>query len=291
MELSLASYQIPWYLALGGVFVFLVAQRAFFTTLSYGLRASPLGQKRVIYHVEPSPKQIKTERKQYIWTLLADPIFLTSLFFLPFWKEKFSFTASSSLVMFLFHFVAFELLFYLLHRSLHSKSLYKYHRAHHIAHVTTPISAGSFHFVERVSLNVLFYAPMVIWGLMMGELPLFGVFICLFVNDFFNITLGHSNVDPYPKHFSDSLLFYFIHSPTSHAIHHSRIHGNYGLNTPWFDHLFGTAFLDSASMMKRVQQGQGFHRLDETCNGETISDWKDVKKPTTGINIPEKLSS
>src|SRR5690606_7086518 len=87
----------------------------------------------------------------------------------------------------------YEVHFYLCHRLLHTKFLYKkVHLEHHRSYVSTPFSAFSFHWFEAVLLSSVMILAMFVYTFHVIVLILFPVVSLLFNN------FGHMNYDLFP---------------------------------------------------------------------------------------------
>ncbi len=121
--------------------------------------------------------------------------------------------------------------FYICHRLLHVKWLFKHvHYTHHEAHVPTPWSAYSFHWFEATLLSTVMISAMLIHSFCYVSL-LFLPMISLILN-----VLGHWDYDLYPQK-SHDFLFRFSYR---HSLHHRRVKGNYGFFLPFLDNIFNT---------------------------------------------------
>jgi lathosterol oxidase len=121
-----------------------------------------------------------------------------------------------------------EVHFFVCHRLLHTRWLYRHvHRVHHESVTPTPFSTYSFHWFESALLGSVMITAMIwhtfsIWPLMV--LPL----ISLLFN-----TIGHANYNVFAGTRRRS-------ASVEHASHHRRVSGNYGFYLPVLDRLFGT---------------------------------------------------
>lgn len=125
-----------------------------------------------------------------------------------------------------------EIHFYMCHRLLHTKWLYKHvHYLHHKSVTPTSYSTYSFHYIEALLLGsvmttaLMFYSFSVVSLLM---LPLISIVLNM---------LGHYNFDFFPGRPLRSLLSF----TRRHSYHHSKNKGNYGFFLPYFDLLFSTS--------------------------------------------------
>jgi sterol desaturase/sphingolipid hydroxylase (fatty acid hydroxylase superfamily) len=125
-------------------------------------------------------------------------------------------------------FVWNELHFFLCHRLLHTRWLYRHvHRIHHESVTPTPFSTFSFHWFEAVLLGSVMITAMAwhtfsIWALLF--LPVMSLL--------FN-TIGHGNYNI----FAGTRL---RSASAEHARHHRLVAGNYGFYFPVLDRVFGT---------------------------------------------------
>ena len=117
-----------------------------------------------------------------------------------------------------------ELHFFLCHRLLHWKPLYKtVHIEHHRTITVTPLACWRFHFLEALLLGsvmplIMLVHDFSVWSLLM--LPILSLF--------WNV-VGHSNL------VSASGNGWLSHASRRHALHHTRFHGNYGFSVVWLD--------------------------------------------------------
>ncbi|BBH20598.1 desaturase [Paenibacillus baekrokdamisoli] len=131
-----------------------------------------------------------------------------------------------------------EIHFYISHRLLHTRWLFKHvHYKHHLSTIPTAYSTFSFHYVEALLLGsvlttaLLFYSFSV---LSLLTLPLMSLIL--------NV-LGHCNLDFFPGRSAQSLLSF----TPRHSDHHVRNNGNYGFFLPYFDQMFATSIKEQKS--------------------------------------------
>lgn len=142
-----------------------------------------------------------------------------------------------------------EIWHYVSHRAFHLKSLHWIHAEHHKSRLSTPFTALSFSFAEKLIFDLGIIGILLLVDVMF-PLNFFGVgawFISyLVVNSF-----GHANYEFSSKTFR-SLTGRYTTSAVYHSLHHSRYTGNYGLATRFLDKWFGTEWPDSEAVIERV---------------------------------------
>lgn len=125
-----------------------------------------------------------------------------------------------------------EVHFYVIHRLLHTRKLYRHvHRIHHESVIPTPFSTYSFHWIEAVLLGSVMILAMLVHDFSPWSL------ISLPVSSLFFNTIGHSNYNVFaskPNAYSASL---------EHSLHHKRVSGNYGFYLPFLDQIARTTLL------------------------------------------------
>lgn len=134
-------------------------------------------------------------------------------------------------VMFFMH----DLYFYVCHRIMHNKAIFKYvHLVHHHSTNPSPWAAYAFHPLEsfvEVGITIIFYFTLPIH---ITHLLFFFLFSIIY-----NI-YGHLGYELYPKGFHKTWMGKWINTSTNHNQHHQYFKGNYGLYTLIWDRLFGT---------------------------------------------------
>jgi sterol desaturase/sphingolipid hydroxylase (fatty acid hydroxylase superfamily) len=125
--------------------------------------------------------------------------------------------------------------FYWTHRLMHHRRLFPiFHRVHHLSHNPSPWAAYAFHPAEGlVQAGIL---PLT--AILIPIHPLaFAIFMMWQLTD--NI-LGHTGYEFYPRWLMKTPLKFFLNPPTHHAMHHEKMHGNYGIYFNFWDRLMGT---------------------------------------------------
>jgi sterol desaturase/sphingolipid hydroxylase (fatty acid hydroxylase superfamily) len=129
-----------------------------------------------------------------------------------------------------------DLYYYLWHRLLHHKSIFKYiHSWHHRAADPSPFSSFALHPLEAAILslfNVLF--------IYLVPTHVSSLFIATFLGGLFNNN-GHLGVESLPKSILQAPLIRWFISGSYHTIHHQLPNKNYGLYFKFWDKLFGTS--------------------------------------------------
>jgi len=124
-----------------------------------------------------------------------------------------------------------ELHFYLCHRLLHVGWWFrKVHKVHHTSFHPSPFSVYSFHWIEAFLLGTVIFLPLLLYPfqyLALLSLPVMSIFLN---------TLGHWDYDLFPSLEPSSLLKFSYR----HAMHHRKVHGNFGFLLPVFDRIFKT---------------------------------------------------
>jgi Delta7-sterol 5-desaturase len=152
---------------------------------------------------------------------------------------------------------------YFSHVALHTRSLHFIHREHHLSRLTAAWTSVSFSMLEKLifSFGILGTLALVSqWR----YLSAFGIF-AYYIMYFYTNTLGHANFEFRKPGYYNRFMGRILNSPSYHALHHARYIKNYGLITPWFDRLFGTAWEDVAAVQTRAATGSPLMRLGEKC--------------------------
>ena len=132
-------------------------------------------------------------------------------------------------------FFAHDAYFYLIHRIMHWKPLFRHvHLIHHKSTNPSPWTAYAFHPLEAALEGAIipilsFIIPVHIT--VIGLLMLFQIIYNVY---------GHLGYELYPKNFQRTWIGRYINTSVAHNLHHSKFHGNYGLYTLIWDRLFGT---------------------------------------------------
>lgn len=161
---------------------------------------------------------------------------------------------------FLFAYAWMEVWTYAQHRAMHTKKLWFIHRHHHESAVTGPLTSFSFSVAER-ALNLAGFS-LGLYGLSLFT-PLSHTGIAAYLTLYFVISVfWHGNVELVPPFLLRTPFFFWITTPTHHALHHARVRGNYGTLTRVMDRVFNTEFADYPAAHRRAYAGEGFTALN-----------------------------
>ncbi len=155
--------------------------------------------------------------------------------------------------------VTFEIYYWCLHRALHTRPLYRFHRWHHESRVTTAFTGVSTSSVEALGWAVGFgLAPILLSTF--SEVSLTGWAFYFLYNYSGNI-VGHVNADFFPKAMNRRGLTWMIHPITYHALHHARFVNHYSFGSSFMDRLLGTEWEDWPALHERVRDREPMQSL------------------------------
>ena len=149
-----------------------------------------------------------------------------------------------------------EFLYYWLHRALHHHTLFAaYHSHHHASFVTEPITGSVHPFMEHLMYTANFALPLLgTWALGGASIAMFYAYLLGF--DMLN-AIGHCNFEFIPTWFMNLPgMKYLIYTPSYHSLHHSRVHTNFCLFMPIYDHMYGTVDKQSDALYDKAIAGR-----------------------------------
>ncbi|MEM7435292.1 MAG: sterol desaturase family protein, partial [Myxococcota bacterium] len=233
--------------------LFVVALTLF--SIGAGIVQEALARKlnRVIFDL-PVPKGQR--RHEAIGTGVFWIIFIPSSIGTWWWMLDFTAGWQAEVVTFVVCLVEFQVFYYMMHRALHTKALYRFHKWHHRTHIMTPIAGLSMSPVEAIGWTVGILTPAVALS-WFGALGAWGFLAYLLVHFYTNIT-GHANADFAPKGPAKALN---ANSVTYHALHHARYTGHYGFISRYMDVIGGTQFPDWVRVRDRIMDGQPLTKM------------------------------
>ena len=155
-----------------------------------------------------------------------------------------------------FHIGPAEFFYYWLHRALHHHYLYsRYHSHHHASFVPEPITGSVHPFAEHIMYTAVFSIPL-LGPFFMGGASIAMFYTYLIGFDIMNC-IGHCNFEFFPRWFMNIPgMKYFVYTPTFHSLHHSRVHTNFCLFMPIYDHMFGTVDKSSDTLYEKSITGK-----------------------------------
>ena len=183
------------------------------------------------------------DREETIWpSVLVSGVELYALFALGLLPDPTTMELSSWNSFYLVvatHALPVEFIYYWGHRWMHDfPSLYKVHKHHHLSIVPSPKTSVTFLWSEHVFYDIIFALPILV-PVLFHEATIASTLFYIPVFDFLN-TLGHTNLEVFPKWYINSPFYYFFYCTTYHHVHHKYFKYNYALFMPIYDIIFGT---------------------------------------------------
>lgn len=155
--------------------------------------------------------------------------------------------------------LAFEVYYWALHRALHTRPLYRFHRWHHESRVTTPFTGVSTSTVEALGWAIGFaLAPVLLSFATPVSLTGWALY---FVYNYSGNIVGHVNAEPFPKLLSRRASSWLMHPITYHALHHARFVNHYSFGSSFMDRLLGTEWSDWPALHQRVRDRRPMTKL------------------------------
>jgi Delta7-sterol 5-desaturase len=131
--------------------------------------------------------------------------------------------------------LSFEAYFYVVHRLLHTRTLFRsIHSVHHRSKTPTVLSALSLHPVEALLIAGFLPAAMIATELHFASIAISSLFLSA------SIALAHCGYELFPRRFGRIPVLGWYVTPLVHDAHHSRVDVNYGATLNVFDRLLGT---------------------------------------------------
>ncbi|MCY1016387.1 sterol desaturase family protein [Pyxidicoccus sp. MSG2] len=250
----------PYVRLLPVIFVLSGLVKAVPLTVGFALGRTRLAERWRVFRRALAPGQLRSEAKAAIGVVVCDALLVTA-FRVANEHRLAPFSVGVALLSFAWMFVGFEVWFYVTHRLLHTRALYRLHAQHHVAQVTDPLTSLSFSVVERLVLMGGGFG-LVLLAMQFMPVTKVGVMAYIFTNYALNV-FGHGNTEWLPERFVRSPAGRLFFTPTFHALHHARYQGHYGLFTPVLDRWLGTAFEDYEEVHARARAGEGLERIGE----------------------------
>ena len=213
---------------------------------------------RKIYRLPIGMPQILSELRAGIFVLLIDSL-ATALLIHFNWFHHENGSLALNLLTFAVMFVWFEVWFYATHRLLHTRAFFFIHAQHHKAKVTSPLTAISFSFLDRL---ILIFGGIGVPAIISHWIPMsFTAYAAYFTVNYALNVFGHMNTEILPPEVIRHPAGEFLNSTTYHALHHARFQGHFGLFTPYLDRWFGSRFADYERVHAEAYEGRGLERL------------------------------
>lgn len=228
--------------------------------LGWALGRTRLAERWRVYRRALAPGQLRSEARAAVGVVAVDALLITA-FRAVYESRMVPFSPGVALLTYAWMFVGFEVWFYVTHRLLHTRALYRLHAQHHVAQVTDPLTSLSFSMAERLILMGGGFG-LVILAMQFMPVTRSAVMAYVLTNYALNV-FGHGNTEWLPERFVSSWAGRLFFTPTFHALHHARYQGHYGLFTPVLDRWLGTAFDDYAQVHARARAGTGLERIGE----------------------------
>ncbi len=224
-----------WYFTMGFFFFFFAAMYLVgaFLTEFFIKKLSAKGKLVEINHaLKPNQKRdeiLRSLTSVFVFSLQAIPLqWLISKGFFEIGLNNFADILWQIPVLFVWN----EIHFYIIHRLLHQKWLFKnVHFVHHLSKEPTAFSVFSFHWIEAFLLGTVIFFPLIFFKLNIFaalSLPVFSIVLNF---------IGHSNHDRYWIGHEDEIK----HFSFRHSMHHKWSRGNFGFMLPFLDQIFNTS--------------------------------------------------
>jgi sterol desaturase/sphingolipid hydroxylase (fatty acid hydroxylase superfamily) len=213
--------------------------------------------ENTIYAIPISQEQIRRELRNSLHT----PIHAAMLYVLVLLNCFTNDTWGSFGISVLLTTVWAESWHYISHRAFHLPRFHWIHIEHHKSLLSSPFTALSFSFTEKLIFNLGILGTLAIVD-QFYRLNFFGIAMWyvgyLVINSF-----SHANFEVKSKTFQ-KVAGKVLTSTTYHALHHSRYSGNFGLGTRLFDRVFHTEWADYETVFGRITgQREPLTRLGE----------------------------
>jgi len=198
-----------------------------------------------IYAIPISPEQIKREIRNSIHTPIhAACLGVCLLLHLFKGAGVLSFVVALVLTT-----VWAEIWHYLSHRIFHTQRFHWIHLEHHRSHLSSPFTALSFSFTEKLVFNVGILAALAVVD-RFYSLNFFGI-AAWYVGYLVINSFSHANFEIKSAGFQ-RWAGRILTSTTYHSLHHSRYTKNYGLGTRVLDRIFKTEWEDYEPLYEQI---------------------------------------
>jgi sterol desaturase/sphingolipid hydroxylase (fatty acid hydroxylase superfamily) len=216
-----------------------------------------LGSKRRIFDLPLAEGQLRWELIGTLRFLLMGTFAFAGLIWaVPLADES----ALSIATTFFVCWAGFEIYYWCLHRAMHFKPFYRFHRRHHDSRVTSPLTGYSMSTVESVGWLVgLIGVPLLLS--IATPISLVGLLAYHTLYQVPGNIIGHANVDFFPAASEKRSNSWISHPITYHSLHHARFINHYSFGSSFMDRLLGTEWPDWPELHARVIRGEPLEKL------------------------------
>jgi len=234
------------------------------TAIGFALEAA-LGDSRKIFDLPRAPGQLRWELLGTLrFWLMGSVAFAWLLRVAPLARES----AFSIVTTFVVCWAGFEIYYWGLHRAMHLRPFYRFHRYHHDSRVTSPLTGYSMSTVESLGWLVGLIGVPLAWSFV-TPLSLVGLLAYHALYQVAGNVIGHANVDFLPAFLGTRANSWISHPTTYHSLHHARFNNHYSFGSSFMDRLIGTEWADWFELRARVVAGRPLTKLSE--RGSTAS--------------------
>lgn len=156
--------------------------------------------------------------------------------------------------------LGFEIYYWGLHRAMHLRPFYRFHRYHHDSRVTSPLTGYSMSTAESVGWLVGLIGVPLLLGLF-TPISLLGLLAYHTLYQVPGNIIGHANVDFFPAAIEKRNNSWVSHPITYHSLHHARFVNHYSFGSTFMDRLLGTEWADWPELHARVIRGESLKKL------------------------------
>ena len=218
-----------------------------------------LGGSRRIFAIPLAEGQLRWELIGNLrFVLLGAIAFAGLLRTVPLSEESLGAAATTFLVCW----IGFDIYYWGIHRAMHFRPLYRFHRYHHDSRVTTPLTGYSMSTVESIGWLIGLVGVPLLLGLL-TPISLAGFLAYHMLYQVSGNVIGHANVDFFPVAVGKRANSWLTHPTTYHALHHARFNNHYGFGSTFMDRIMGTEWTDWPELHARVASGTPLRRLSE----------------------------
>lgn len=188
--------------------------------------------------------------------VMAAVVFAGLLSVVPFAEE----TAGNIALTFGACWFFFEVYYWGLHRMMHFKPFYRFHRYHHDSRVTSPLTGYSMSTVESAGWLLGLAGVPYLLGLL-TPISLAGFLLYHALYQVPGNVVGHANMDFFPGAVSKRISSWITHPIVYHALHHARFNNHYSFGSSFMDRLLGTEWADWPELHARIIGGEPMRKL------------------------------